>query len=99
MHGKIPAAWLYLSLVALVYKANTVSAFIQAPARYGTFEVSVRTNTRSGVKLLARTSDEEEMERLQEESRMKVLTSRRNTIRSTLKSAESLKNFRLENGM
>lgn len=41
-----------------------------------------------------KTDDERE-----EEARMKVLASRRKTIRSTLKSAESLKNFRIMNGM
>ncbi len=40
-----------------------------------------------------KTDDDEE-----EEARLKVLASRRKTIRSTLKSAESLRNFRIMNG-
>ena len=43
--------------------------------------------------------DDKSDDELEEESRIKVLASRRKTIRSTLKSAESLKNFRIMNGM
>eukprot|EP01082_Thalassiosira_pseudonana_P012229 g11017.t1 g11017 contig46:224560-226462(-) len=42
--------------------------------------------------------DEAELKRVQEESRMKVLTDRRKSIRGILKAAESSKNFRLQNG-
>ena len=102
MHGQISVACLYLFMLALVCKVTTVSAFTnvlsQGP-RYGTFDVSIHSS--SDVRLLARSSgtDDEEVERLQEETRMKVLTSRRKTVRSALKGAESLKHFRLENGM
>ena len=46
-------------------------------------------------RLSARQTDEE----LEEEARLKVLESRRYQIRSMLKSAESLRNFRLDNGI
>ena len=42
--------------------------------------------------------DEEKLKQEEEESRLKVLESRRKTIRSTLKSAESLRNYRITNG-
>jgi hypothetical protein len=45
-------------------------------------------------KLKMNKSDQE----VEEETRMNVLTSRRKTIRSALKGAESLRNFRIENG-
>ena len=37
-------------------------------------------------------------QRIEEESRLQILDSRRTTIRGTLKAAELLKNFRLEKG-
>ena len=43
-------------------------------------------------------NNEEDLEEKEEEARLKVLESRRKTIRSALKSAESLKNFRVNNG-
>jgi hypothetical protein len=39
-----------------------------------------------------------ELERIEEEARLRVLESRRETIRGTLKGAELLRNFRLEKG-
>ena len=42
--------------------------------------------------------DEKELKKVQEESRLKVLTDRRRTIRGILKSAEGTKNFRIKNG-
>jgi uncharacterized membrane protein YdjX (TVP38/TMEM64 family) len=49
--------------------------------------------------LHALTEDEEqELQLLQEESRVKILNDRRRTIRGILKAAESTKNFRIANG-
>lgn len=42
--------------------------------------------------------EDEELRKVEEESRLKVLTARRESIRGALKSAESLRNFRLQNG-
>eukprot|EP00550_Attheya_septentrionalis_P008099 CAMPEP_0198294862 /NCGR_PEP_ID=MMETSP1449-20131203/24687_1 /TAXON_ID=420275 /ORGANISM="Attheya septentrionalis, Strain CCMP2084" /LENGTH=593 /DNA_ID=CAMNT_0043994957 /DNA_START=267 /DNA_END=2048 /DNA_ORIENTATION=- len=41
---------------------------------------------------------DEELKAVEEESRLKILKSRRDTIRSTLKGSESLANFRIANG-
>ena len=43
-------------------------------------------------------SDEEDLDDVEEEARLNVLKSRRQQIRSTLKNAEALQNFRLQNG-
>ena len=54
---------------------------------------------RHSTKLQALSEDEErELKIVQEESRLKVLTDRRKTIRGILKSAEGTKNFRIKNG-
>jgi uncharacterized membrane protein YdjX (TVP38/TMEM64 family) len=50
------------------------------------------------IQLYAR-QEEEGDEEQEEEARIKILESRRKTIRSTLRSAESLRNYRLENDM
>lgn len=53
----------------------------------------------SPTQLHALTEDEEqELQLLQEESRIKILSDRRQTIRGILKAAESTKNFRITNG-
>jgi hypothetical protein len=41
---------------------------------------------------------DEELKAVEEESRLKILKSRRDTIRGTLKGSESLSNFRIANG-
>jgi len=43
--------------------------------------------------------EERELQAVQEESRLRVLTDRRKTIRGILKAAESTKNYRINNGM
>lgn len=54
---------------------------------------------RHNIKLQALSEDEErELKIVQEESRLKVLSDRRKTIRNILKSAEGTKNFRIKNG-
>lgn len=42
--------------------------------------------------------DEKKVKREEEEQRLKILESRRKIIRSTLRSAESQRNYRLDNG-
>lgn len=42
--------------------------------------------------------EERELKKVQEESRIKILSDRRRTIRGVLKAAESQKNFRIKNG-
>ena len=41
---------------------------------------------------------DEELKQVQEESRIKILKARRKVIRDSLKNAESLRNFRIQNG-
>ena len=55
------------------------------------------TTTTTLLKMAVNDSDEEQ-ERIMEESRLKVLKSRRDAIRSTLKFAEEMQTLRLENG-
>lgn len=43
--------------------------------------------------------DEDNVKRDEEEERLKILQSRRKTIRSTLRSAESQRNYRIDNGL
>ena len=43
--------------------------------------------------------EEREIQAVQEESRLRVLTDRRKTIRGILKAAEATKNYRINNGM
>jgi len=60
---------------------------------------SIHQHHRHNIKLQALSEDEErELKIVQEESRLKVLTDRRKTIRGILKSAEGTKNFRIKNG-
>jgi len=56
--------------------------------------------TRVPVLRLAANNNDDDRERLriEEESRLNILASRRSTIRSTLRAAEVLKNFRIEKG-
>jgi len=52
----------------------------------------------SSTLFMAMNDEEQELAAIEEEARLKVLESRRNTIRSTLKGAESVKNFRISSG-
>ena len=57
----------------------------------------IHQHHRHSTKLQALSEDEErELKIVQEESRLKVLTDRRKTIRGILKSAEGTKNFRIK---
>lgn len=92
-------------VVMLTYSAalsNVVTAFSSSPYRQNTFinlhqttSTSIITSTQ-----LRALSDEEEQERrrVEEESRLKILSDRRKTIRGILKAAEGTKNYRLQNG-
>eukprot|EP00986_Skeletonema_menzelii_P015665 scaffold12348_cov145-Skeletonema_menzelii.AAC.4 len=92
-------------VVMLTYSAalsNVVTAFSSSPHRQNTFinlhqttSTSIITSTQ-----LRALSDEEEQERrrVEEESRLKILSDRRKTIRGILKAAEGTKNYRLQNG-
>ena len=98
-------SFLVWPLVILICRLNTVSAFtsICPHPRYDVTKLSNRfgkmpTLGRNVFVTRASGADDEELRVRQEEARMKVLASRRKTIRSALKSAESLKNFRLANG-
>mmetsp|Transcript_27254 Transcript_27254/g.41737 ORF Transcript_27254/g.41737 Transcript_27254/m.41737 type:complete len:574 (-) Transcript_27254:969-2690(-) len=55
-------------------------------------------NDASSALSMAMNNEEQELAAIEEEARLKVLESRRNTIRSTLKGAESVKNFRISSG-
>ena len=62
--------------------------------------VPPRSSTSSFFRLQAMSEDEErELQAVQEESRLRVLTDRRKTIRGILKAAESTKNYRITNGL
>ncbi len=55
--------------------------------------------SRTSTQLCAMSEDEDqELKKVQEEARVKILTDRRKTIRGILKGAEKQKNFRLNNG-
>mmetsp|Transcript_15482 Transcript_15482/g.18872 ORF Transcript_15482/g.18872 Transcript_15482/m.18872 type:complete len:564 (-) Transcript_15482:342-2033(-) len=63
-------------------------------------EIKRQNNSRGSMSLHAwgdDNDDEEKLKRDAEEARIQVLESRRKTIRSTLRAAESLRNFRIEN--
>lgn len=65
-----------------------------------TTSTTITSKTTTTTTKLQALSDEEEQElkRVQEESRLKILTDRRKTIRGILKAAEGTKNYRLQNG-
>mmetsp|Transcript_37551 Transcript_37551/g.78661 ORF Transcript_37551/g.78661 Transcript_37551/m.78661 type:complete len:572 (+) Transcript_37551:27-1742(+) len=96
----------HLALVAitsiLLLQLNGVSSFSTTPSstRHHA-SIAQRDNGwrhRSSSKLNALSEEEEkDLKRVQEESRVKVLTDRRKTIRGVLKAAESSKNYRLAN--
>jgi hypothetical protein len=58
----------------------------------------ISTKQRSTSTTLWLSLQDRERQRIEEESRLQILASRRTTIRGTLKAAELLKNFRIEKG-
>ena len=86
----------------LLLQPEYISCFssIQSPAPLQKqFHIISRVRQcRSTTQLHAMSEEEEkELKKVQEESRLKVLTDRRKTIRGILKSAEGTKNFRIKN--
>lgn len=86
----------------LLLQIEYISCFssIQSPAQLQKqFHIISRVRQcRSTTQLHAMSEEEEkELKKVQEESRLKVLTDRRKTIRGILKSAEGTKNFRMKN--
>eukprot|EP00579_Thalassiosira_antarctica_P027810 CAMPEP_0202014352 /NCGR_PEP_ID=MMETSP0905-20130828/28825_1 /ASSEMBLY_ACC=CAM_ASM_000554 /TAXON_ID=420261 /ORGANISM="Thalassiosira antarctica, Strain CCMP982" /LENGTH=568 /DNA_ID=CAMNT_0048574227 /DNA_START=57 /DNA_END=1760 /DNA_ORIENTATION=- len=93
-----------LALVAittvLLLQINGISCF-SSPSSLHHHASTAQQNGgwhRPTTQLLALSPEEEnELKQVQEESRLKVLTDRRKTIRGILKAAEGSKNYRLEN--
>ena len=75
------------------------STFITQPTNFSPFSISPNSRLFSFGSNDGEEDDDEEMKELEEETRLKILKSRRNNIRSTLKSAESLRNFRINKGV
>ncbi|KAK1735285.1 TVP38/TMEM64 family membrane protein [Skeletonema marinoi] len=87
-------------LACLTTLNNVVSAFSSSPHRHNTLSNNLPQTFIKSTTQLQALSDEEEQElrRVEEESRLKILTDRRKTIRGILKAAEGTKNYRLQNG-
>lgn len=89
-------------VILLACLTVNVSAFSSVHNRrrhnsLGNLHQTITTTTTTQLRAL---SDEEEQElrRVEEESRLKILTDRRKTIRGILKAAEGTKNYRIQNG-
>eukprot|EP00985_Skeletonema_marinoi_P026769 scaffold21052_cov101-Skeletonema_marinoi.AAC.3 len=87
-------------LACLTTLNNVVSAFSSSPHLHNTISNNLPQTFIKSTTQLQALSDEEEQElrRVEEESRLKILTDRRKTIRGILKAAEGTKNYRLQNG-
>ena len=87
-------------LACLTTLNNEVSAFSSSPHLHNTLSNNLPQTFIKSTTQLQALSDEEEQElrRVEEESRLKILTDRRKTIRGILKAAEGTKNYRLQNG-
>ena len=86
-----------LLLLLAGWTLNNVCAFSSPLHRHSSLVVNPKQTISTTLRAL---SDEEEKElrRVEEESRIKILTDRRKTIRGVLKAAEGTKNYRLRNG-
>ena len=91
--------WMILLLVAAGCLNLNVSAFssLRRPQSHQNNNIHRTTTTTTQLRALS-DEDERELKRVEEESRMKILTDRRKTIRGILKAAEGTKNYRLQNG-
>ena len=90
--------WMIALLMAVGCWALNVSAF-SSLHRYNSHNTITATQRTTTTKLRALSDeDEKELRRVEEESRMKILTDRRKTIRGILKAAEGTKNYRIKNG-
>ena len=88
----ILCACLALSNVAAF--SNIHSGHVSKPE-----QTTIYSYVKTTTQLKALSEDEEqELRRVEEESRLKILTDRRKTIRGILKAAEGTKNFRIQNG-
>jgi hypothetical protein len=84
-------------LLTCLAALRNVSAFSSSPYRQNTF-INLHQSTSITTTQLRALSDDEERRRVEEESRLKILSDRRKTIRGILKAAEKTKNYRLQNG-
>jgi len=82
---------LYLFLTVTLYFFHRNECFTASKYNIGIKTISISTH----VKLSAKTNEYKETE---EEARLNILKARRKQIRSTLKSAEGVRNYRLANG-
>jgi hypothetical protein len=90
-------------LLLLVLGVSMVSSFApQTLSRVQSYSINSSTSFKSARLSFGRTRtslNEKTIEEQQEETRMKVLDSRRRFIRSTLKAAENQKNYRISEGL
>lgn len=104
MMGYTPKAIVAITAVILLLQIDAISCFSSGPPSLRHISSAQQTTlgwrqrpTRT-TQLHALSEDEErELKQVQEESRIKVLTDRRKTIRGILKAAEGTKNYRLTN--
>lgn len=89
--------WMILLLLAAGCLNLNVSAF-SSLRRPQSQNNNIHRTTRTTQLRALSDEDERELKRVEEESRMKILTDRRKTIRGILKAAEGTKNYRLRNG-
>ncbi|KAL7455785.1 hypothetical protein ACHAWC_007316 [Mediolabrus comicus] len=90
--------WMILLLVAAGCLNLNVSAFSSLRRSQSQSNNIHRTTTTTTQLRALSDEDERELKRVEEESRMKILTDRRKTIRGILKAAEGTKNYRVRNG-
>ncbi len=89
--------WMILLLLAASCLNLNVSAFSSLRRPQSQNNNIHRTTATTQLRALS-DEDERELKRVEEESRMKILTDRRKTIRGILKAAEGTKNYRVRNG-
>ena len=86
-------------LLTCLAALRNVSAFSSSTHSQNTFINLHQATSITTTQLRALSDDEnEERRRVEEESRLKILSDRRKTIRGVLKAAEKTKNYRLQNG-
>ena len=90
--------WMILLLLAASCLNLNASAFSSLRRPQSQQNNNIHRTTRTTQLRALSDEDERELKRVEEESRMKILTDRRKTIRGILKAAEGTKNYRLRNG-
>lgn len=105
MRSSIPSSHLLVSLSLLLLAVVLVPITEAFSTRSHRLSTTITDHRASPATVVVRrlsfnnnNNNDGELERVEEESRLKVLESRRETIRGTLKGAELLRNFRLEKG-